>query len=184
MPDDSERDAERSGLWTVGHSTRTAEELIEILAAYGINWLVDVRTVPKSRHNPQFNRDALAGTLAAASIAYRHAPTLGGLRKPAKDSINSAWRNAGFRGYADHMQTVEFAETIDELVGKCSTNRMAVMCAEAVPWRCHRSMIADAATIRGLEVRHIMSATKAELHRLTPFARVDGSRITYPGLLA
>ncbi len=170
-------------VWTVGHSTRTAAELIEILAAHGITWLVDVRTVPKSRHNPQFNRDALPLTLARASIAYRHEPRLGGLRQPAQDSIHTGLRNAGFRGFADYMETAAFEQGTDGLVELALQNRVALMCAEAVPWRCHRSLIADALTVRGLDVLHTLSATRSEPHRLTPFARVDGRRILYPGLL-
>jgi uncharacterized protein (DUF488 family) len=172
-----------TSIWTIGHSTLPAEELIEALAAEGITWLIDVRTVPKSRHNPQFNRDALPGTLAGASIAYRHEPRLGGLRKPTADSINSGWRNPGFRGYADHMQTTGFAEALDELIELSANNRIVLMCAEAVPWRCHRMLIADALTARGHDVHHILSTSKNESHRLTPFARVEDDRVTYPGLL-
>jgi len=170
-------------IWTIGHSTRAVEELIEALAVHRIAWLIDVRTVPKSRHNPQFNRDTLPGALAGASIAYRHEPRLGGLRKPAADSSNSGWRNAGFRGYADHMQTEDFGEALDELIELSANNRIVVMCAEAVPWRCHRMLIGDAMTARGYDVHHILSASKNEVHRLTPFARVEGGRVTYPGLL-
>jgi uncharacterized protein (DUF488 family) len=170
-------------IWTIGHSTLAVEELIEALAAHRVAWLIDVRTVPKSRHNPQFNRDTLPGALAGASIAYRHEPRLGGLREPVPDSINSGWTNAGFRGYADHMQTEDFREAIDELIELSANNRIVVMCAEALPWRCHRMLIGDALTAREHEVIHVVSASKSEPHRLTPFARVEDGRVTYPGLL-
>ncbi len=140
---------------------------------------MDVRTVPKSRHNPQFNMDSLPVALGPAGIGYRHEPDLGGLRKARKDSTNTAWRNAGFRGYADHMQSDRFVAAIEALL---ADRRCAVMCAEAVPWRCHRSLIGDAMIVRGVEVRHIMGTERFTAHRLTPFARVDGLRITYPGL--
>jgi uncharacterized protein (DUF488 family) len=167
-------------LWTIGHSNRPLEELIAMLRAHGIEALADVRSVPRSRHNPQFNRETLPGELAAAGIEYRHMPGLGGLRKAHKDSINTGWRNDSFRGYADYMQTPEFEEAADELLRLAAERRVAVMCAEAVPWRCHRSLIADAVTARGGEVRHIMSAEKADAHRMTPFARVEGVKVTYP----
>ena len=170
-------------VWTVGHSTRPLEAFVALLAAHEIARLIDVRTVPRSRHNPQFNRDNLPGDLEQAGIAYDHEPGLGGLRKARPDSINAGWRNAGFRGYADHMQTPEFAGRIEALVELARGERVGVMCAEAVPWRCHRSLIADALTVRGVEVLHISSPTRADPHRLTPFASVDGLRITYPGLV-
>jgi len=186
-----------NSLWTVGHSTRPIDEFIGLLHAHGIQLLVDVRTVPKSRYNPQFNRDQLALSLKTAGVTYAHMPSLGGLRKPKKDSINTGWRNDSFRGYADYMQTGEFQRAIEELMaygtgiktpvspahaGRAETHpsRTAVMCAEAVPWRCHRSLIADALVSRGCEVRHIMSETKADEHRLTSFARVEREYITYP----
>ena len=169
-------------LWTVGHSTRTIEAFGELLLGFEVALLVDVRTVPRSRHNPQFNTDALPGALGPVGIDYRHERDLGGLRKPAKNSPNSGWRNAGFRGYADHMQTDRFVAAVDVLLANIAERRCAVMCAEAVPWRCHRSLIADAMTVREVEVRHIMGPGKFTTHRLTPFARIDGLRITYPGL--
>jgi uncharacterized protein (DUF488 family) len=178
--DDSTRGAET--IWTVGHSTRSLEQLVDLLRGHGIGLLVDVRTVPRSRRNPQFNRDTLPGELEQVGIAYRHEPGLGGLRKPRRDSVNTAWRNAGFRGYADHMQTPEFEERIEALLVLASERPMAVMCAEALPWRCHRSLVSDALTVRGVEVRHIHRPARADLHQLTPFARIDGRRITYPGL--
>jgi uncharacterized protein (DUF488 family) len=169
-------------VWTVGHSTRTAEELVELLHAHGIRLLVDIRTVPRSRRNPQFNKDALPDTLNRYGIAYRHEPRLGGLRKPLKDSVNAAWQNAGFRGYADHMQTEEFATAVERLIDLAKELPLAVMCAESVPWRCHRSLLADALTARGVVVRHIMNEKTANPHRTTPFARIDGKTVTYPGL--
>jgi uncharacterized protein (DUF488 family) len=170
-----------SAFFTIGHSDRTVESLIEILKAHGIDLLVDVRTVPRSRHNPQFNREALPGPLAAAGIEYIHMPGLGGLRHPRKDSINTGWRNLSFRGYADYMQTPEFAHRLEELIRLGESRRACLMCAESVPWRCHRSLIADALSARGIPVWHIMSAQKANPHKLTPFARLEGMNVTYPG---
>jgi uncharacterized protein (DUF488 family) len=142
--------------------------------------LVDVRTMPRSRYNPQFNRETLPGSLAAAGIDYLHMPGLGGLRHPRKDSVNTGWRNLSFRGYADYMQTPEFEQHLAELLHEAEGRRTVAMCAEAVPWRCHRSLIADAALARGIPVLHIMSAEKADPHKLTTFARVEGERVTYP----
>jgi uncharacterized protein (DUF488 family) len=164
---------------TIGHSNRPLEELIAMLRAHGITTLVDVRTVPKSRHNPQFNREALPGPLEAAGIAYRHMPGLGGLRQARKNSTNTAWRNASFRGYADYMQTEDFERSLDELLAV--PGDVAVMCAEAVPWRCHRSLIADALTARAVPVWHIMSAQSKNPHKMTSFAHVENGRVTYPG---
>lgn len=152
-----------------------------MLKAHGVELLVDVRTVPRSRHNPQFNREFLPQSLAAAGIRYEHMPGLGGLRRPRKDSTNTGWRNLSFRGYADYMQTDEFVENLDFLQKLDQEQPVAIMCAESVPWRCHRSLIADALLVRGVPVHHIMSETKANAHQITTFARVDGSRITYPG---
>ena len=168
-------------VWTVGHSNRPLEELVRLLQAHGVDLLVDVRTVPRSGYNPQFNREALPTPLAEAGIAYLHMPGLGGLRHARPDSPNTGWRNLSFRGYADYMQTPEFKAHLDELAAQATTRRTAIMCAESVPWRCHRSLIADALTARGIPVDHIMSATKANPHRLTSFAVVDGTRVTYPG---
>jgi uncharacterized protein (DUF488 family) len=176
-------------LLTVGHSNRPLPAFLEMLNAHEVGLLVDVRTVPRSRHNPQFNRETLPEALAASDMSYVHLPGLGGLRHARKDSSNIGWRNASFRGYADYMQTEEFARSLAELCelearqhrrrkGRKAT---VIMCAEAVPWRCHRSMIADALVVRGAPVQHIMSATKAEPHKLTSFAHVAGTRITYPG---
>ncbi len=156
------------------------EEFIRILEAHGIKQLVDVRTIPRSRHNPQFNRENLPASLQAAGIAYRHMPGLGGLRHASKDSINTAWRNASFRGFADYMQTDAFRESLDELIEFASAAPTAIMCAEAVPWRCHRSLIADALTARGIPVLEILSATNARPHSMTPFAKVRGVQVLYP----
>jgi uncharacterized protein (DUF488 family) len=166
--------------FTVGHSTRRIDEFISLLAAHGITLLMDVRTVPRSRTNPQFNKDVLPDSLKAVGIAYEHAPALGGLRKAKADSINQGWRNLSFRGYADYMQTPEFGRAIKELVQRISSERIALMCAEAVPWRCHRSLIADALTVRGVTVEEIVSRTKLQVHKMTPFAKVRGTKITYP----
>ncbi len=165
---------------TIGHSTRTIEEFIAMLRAHGVEALVDVRTVPRSLRNPQFNSGALAGALAAAGIDYLHMPTLGGLRRPRKDSPNLAWRNESFRGYADYMQTPGFAAALDRLIEFARARRTAIMCAEAVPWRCHRSLIADALAARGVAVEHIMSEAAAKPHTVTSFARIEDGRVTYP----
>lgn len=171
-------------LFTIGHSTRTFDDFVALLRAHGVAQLADVRTVPKSRRHPQFAREALARTLPQAGIAYRHFPGLGGLRKPRGDSPNTAWRNDSFRGYADYMQTPAFEHALDELIGWTIVAPTAAMCAEAVWWQCHRQLIADALVARGVEVRHIMRADSAPVHKLTGFARVgDDRRVTYPGLL-
>ncbi len=168
-------------VFTVGHSTRSFEELLELLRAHGIARLIDVRTLPRSRRNPQFNRETLARSLRNRRIGYRHMKDLGGLRRPARDSINTAWRNASFRGYADYMQTESFEKALDRLVELATEKTTAIMCAEAVPWRCHRSMIADAMIVRGFEVRDIMSPASGKPRSLNPMARVDGRRVIYPG---
>jgi uncharacterized protein (DUF488 family) len=168
-------------LFTIGHGTRAAEDLVALLRAHGVRFLADIRTVPRSRRNPQFNRETLAATLEQAGIGYAHVPALGGLRHPRRDSINTAWRNDSFRGYADHMQTPAFAEALGGLLAQARAAPTAVMCAESVPWRCHRSLLGDAATARGVPVFHIMTATRAQPHRMTDSARVQGDRVTYPG---
>jgi uncharacterized protein (DUF488 family) len=165
---------------TVGHSTRAIAEFIELLKAHGVERVVDVRTVPKSRHNPQFGKDALPGSLAGAGIGYTHVPELGGLRRPRADSQNTGWRNASFRGYADYMQMPQFTAALEEVIALGRKERIALMCAEAVPWRCHRSLIADALLVRGVAAEEISSATRTSPHKLTPFARVRGTEITYP----
>jgi uncharacterized protein (DUF488 family) len=165
---------------TIGHSTRTLEELIRLLHAHGVTRLVDVRTVPRSRHNPQFNHDTLPEALRGARINDVHLPGLGGLRHAKPDSPNTGWRNASFRGFADYMQTPEFDASLTELIALAEHERIAIMCAEAVPWRCHRSLIADALLAHGIRVEHIYSATCSRPHALTPWAKVKGTRITYP----
>ena len=214
-------------IFTIGHSTRSLDDFIALLHSHGINRLADIRTVPKSRRHPHFAGDALARSLPAEDVAYRHFPGLGGLRKPKRDSTNTGWRHEGFRGYADYMQTAEFARALEELidwarggperaapqldndvmsveratpqlhedvaraegavptgnVARALQARVAIMCAEALWWRCHRQLVADALVARGIEVRHIASASSAPLHTLTDFARVDAGRVSYPGLL-
>jgi uncharacterized protein (DUF488 family) len=167
---------------TIGHSTRPIDVFTGLLESNGVKHLVDVRTIPRSRHNPQFNSDALADSLREAGIAYTHIPGLGGLRRTSPDSINGAWRNASFRGYADYMQTAEFAANLERVIEMARSERVALMCAEAVPWRCHRSLIADALLARGIDVEEIVSETRRQEHKLTPFARVDGSTVTYPAI--
>jgi uncharacterized protein (DUF488 family) len=170
----------KHAVFTVGHSTLPIERFVALLRVYGIERLADIRTVPRSRHNPQFNDAALAGTLPAAHIEYVPMQALGGLRHSRKDSPNGAWRNAGFRGYADYMQTDEFQAALDRLIGMSRDKRVAIMCAEAVPWRCHRSLVADALGVRGVPVIEILSESSYRAHKLTPFAHLDGTRITYP----
>jgi uncharacterized protein (DUF488 family) len=167
-------------VWTIGHSNRAPEAFLDLLARHGIRRVVDVRTVPRSRHNPWTSQDALPALLAARGIAYAHLPALGGLRKPRADSPNGAWRNASFQGYADHMLTPEFEAGLAALLELAREAPTAIMCAEAVPWRCHRSLIGDALAARGVEVLDVLDAG-ATPHRMTPFARVGpGGRVTYP----
>jgi uncharacterized protein (DUF488 family) len=165
---------------TVGHSTRSIEAFVELLKAHGVARVVDVRTVPRSRRNPQFGQDALTASLAAAGIAYTHMPALGGLRRAKPDSSNTGWRNASFRGYADYMQTPAFAAAMEELISLAKGQTVALMCAEAVPWRCHRSLIADALLARGIAAEDVSSPTRRSPHKLTAFARVRGTSVTYP----
>ena len=165
---------------TIGHSTHELAEFIGLLLAHGVTKIADVRTIPRSRRNPQFNQETLPGALKAAGIGYIHLPGLGGLRHARPDSPNMAWRNASFRGFADYMQTAEYAESLEQLVELAAKERIALMCAEVVPWRCHRSLIADSLTVRGIAVEHIMSKTHRQPHVLTAWARVEGTRITYP----
>jgi uncharacterized protein (DUF488 family) len=165
---------------TIGHSTRTLEEFIDLLRVHGATRVVDVRTVPRSRHNPQFNKASLPRALKKAGLGYVHLPGLGGLRHAKRDSLNVGWRNASFRGYADYMQTPEFEQSLKELITMAYQDRIALMCAEAVPWRCHRSLIADALLVRGIRTEDIMSPTRCQVHTLTPFAKVRGTTITYP----
>jgi uncharacterized protein (DUF488 family) len=168
-------------VYTVGHSTHPIDEFIRILHEHGIQRLVDVRTIPRSRHNPQFNRENLPASLEVAGIVYQHVPGLGGLRHPRGDSINTGWRNVSFRGFADYMQTPEFHGNLDKLIELASDLSTTIMCAEAVPWRCHRSLIADALVARGITVLEILTVAKSQSHSLTQFAKVDGRQVTYPG---
>jgi uncharacterized protein (DUF488 family) len=167
-------------IMTIGHSNRPLAAFVHLLKAHQVERLVDVRTVPRSLHNPQFNRDRLSPSLHSARIHYTYMAGLGGFRHSIADSVNTGWRNKSFRGYADYMQTAEFREYLDELIRLAEQESVAIMCAEAVPWRCHRSLIADALLVRGIEAREITSATSTRIHSLTPFARVSGNRITYP----
>jgi uncharacterized protein (DUF488 family) len=171
---------ESPDFFTIGHSTRQISAFLGMLMAHGIVRIVDVRTVPRSRHNPQFDTAPLQASLTAAGIGYTHFPALGGLRRPLPDSVNTGWRNLAFRGFADHMQTPAFAAAMEQLTSLARSERVALMCAEAVPWRCHRSLIADALTVRGLRVDHILSTENARPHQLTRWAHVGGETITYP----
>ncbi len=167
-------------IFTIGHSTRTIEQFIELLKAHGIQEVVDVRTIPKSRHNPQFAGDELAASLQGAGIAYKHLPKLGGLRHTSKDSANLGWQNTSFRGFADYMATSEFRAGLDQLTAIAEKKTVAIMCAEAVPWRCHRSLIADALTIQGWQVMHIQSRKTTSSHKPTSFLKVQDGKLMYP----
>jgi len=167
-------------IFTVGHSTRTVKEFIALLLAHDVQQLIDVRTIPRSRHNPQFNRDRLPRSLQKVGIDYQHMAALGGLRHARRDSINAGWRNASFRGFADYMQTPEFQKALDQLIKIGEKRRTAIMCAEAVPWRCHRSLIGDALLVRGLRVEEIASLTRTRAHGLTPWAGVRRKQLSYP----
>jgi uncharacterized protein (DUF488 family) len=171
-----------NALLTIGHSTRPIDEFIELLQGHGVKEIVDVRSIPKSRHCPQFNSETLKASLKVAKIRYTHIQKLGGLRHSRKDSVNLGWRNASFRGFADYMATPEFSEGLDELTRIARMRRVAIMCAEAVPWRCHRSLIADAMIEKGWDVRDIMTSKAPSEHRLTTFLRVVDGQLTYPGL--
>jgi uncharacterized protein (DUF488 family) len=166
---------------TVGHSTRTAKDFIHLLKAHHVERLVDVRTVPRSRHNPQFNRDQLSTAMHRSRIHYKYMLELGGFRHARRSSTNTGWHNASFRGFADYMQTPEFRTALSDLIKLAKHERIAVMCAEAVPWRCHRSLIADALLARGIEVREITNTSCTRLHTMTPWAQVKGTRVSYPG---
>lgn len=170
-----------AALFTIGHSTRSLDEVESLLRAFDVAIVADVRTVPRSRRNPQFNADTLPAALAERGLRYVYLQRLGGLRRARPDSRNTAWRNASFRGYADYMLTPEFDAGLAELRGLVAEGRVAVMCAEAVPWRCHRSLIADALAVRGASVEHITGPSRASPHRLTSFAQVEGQIVTYPG---
>jgi uncharacterized protein (DUF488 family) len=165
---------------TIGHSTRSVEEFIDLLKAHSVTSLIDVRSVPRSRHNPQFNGDTLPAALELAGIRYAHATGLGGFRRASPESQNMGWRNASFRGYADYMQTAEFAENLAGLMELAMHERVVLMCAEAVPWRCHRSLIADALLVHGIHAEEIINKMRLQAHKLTSFAKLDGMTITYP----
>ncbi|MCE9526157.1 MAG: DUF488 domain-containing protein [Planctomycetales bacterium] len=165
---------------TIGHSNRPIEDFVELLTIHGIQLLADVRKMPGSRANPQFGGAALENSLRAVHIDYVHLPGLGGLRRGTKDSPNGGWRNASFRAFADYMLTPEFEASLAELIARAADSRTAIMCAEAVPWRCHRSLIADALVVRGITVEHIMTKARTDKHSLRDWAKVDGSRLTYP----
>jgi uncharacterized protein (DUF488 family) len=172
--------SESAVVYTIGHSTRTLEEFVHLLEAYGITLLVDVRTVPRSRHNPQFNKETLPTSLKPFGVKYIHMPEIGGLRHPKRDSINLAWENSGFRGYADYMQTQEFTDNLLKIVALARENCLALMCAEALPWRCHRNLLADALVVHHIKVKHIIGKDSTINHQLTEFAHVEGTKITYP----
>ena len=179
-PPPQESDWPKDAIFTVGHSTLPIERFIALLQTYGIERLADVRTVPRSRHNPQFNADELGRSLADHKIDYVPLQALGGLRHARKDSVNIGWRNTSFRGYADYMQTEAFEQGLEQLIALSREKRTAIMCAEAVPWRCHRSLVADGLNVRGIPVMEILSETDYRPHKLTPFAQVEGTAITYP----
>lgn len=167
-------------VFTIGHSTHPIDEFLALLGAHDVCGIADVRTVPRSRHNPQFESDALKRSLIAGGFTYRRIAALGGLRRTHQDSVNTGWRNLSFRGYADYMQTPEFEAGLNDLMRVASDERVAIMCAEAVPWRCHRSLIGDALLVRDIEVTDIMTLKSAKPHTLTSFARVEGNQLTYP----
>ncbi|MGI0086430.1 MAG: DUF488 family protein [Nitrosotalea sp.] len=169
-----------STMFVVGHSTRTIQSFIDLLKAHSVNYLVDIRTIPRSRHNPQFNEDALKEKLKDNKIKYLHLKGLGGLRHPDKNSINMGWRNSSFRGFADYMQTKEFDSSLAQLIALSKKHTVAIMCAEGNPFRCHRSLVADALLVRHVKALHISSKISAREHILTPFAKVRGRNITYP----
>jgi uncharacterized protein (DUF488 family) len=173
--------AEESKLkvFTIGHSTRTIDEFVELLKTYSVNLVVDVRTVPHSRHNPQFNKEALPNTLKP-NVKYIHMPEIGGLRRPKPNSVNLAWENSGFRGYADFMQTKEFTENLLKIIVLARLNCLALMCAEALPWRCHRNLISDALVVRHIRVEHIIGQNSLISHQLNELAHAEGNNITYP----
>lgn len=170
----------KNTVYTIGHSTRTIEDFVILIKAYGIEIVVDVRKIAKSRHNPQYNEDPLSNSLRAHNISYIRMERLGGLRHATKLSVNDGWENPSFRGYADHMQTAEFRESIEQLITIATEKQAVIMCAEAVPWRCHRSLIGDALMIRNMHVENIISEKSSLPHKITPFAQVEGERIIYP----
>lgn len=165
---------------TIGHSTRTLEEFVQLLEVYGVTLVVDVRTVPRSRHNPQFNKETLPTILKHYGVRYIHMPEIGGLRHPKHESVNTAWKNSGFRGYADYMYTQEFTDSLLKIVTLARENRLVLMCAEALPWRCHRNLLSDALVVRHIKVEHIISKDSVINHELNSLAQVEGTKITYP----
>jgi uncharacterized protein (DUF488 family) len=167
-------------IYTIGHSTRASDEFLSIVRAFGIGLVADIRTIPRSRRNPQYDQESLKRFLAEHNLGYVHLAALGGLRRPRKDSPNIGWVNESFRGYADYMQTAEFEKAVEDLVARAAETQTVIMCAEAVPWRCHRSLVGDALLAREMQVEHIMSETIAKPHKLTAWARVEGLYITYP----
>ena len=167
-------------IFTIGHSTRTLEEFTEMLKAYNVNLVVDVRTVPRSKHNPQFNKETLPNILKSKGIKFIHMPEIGGFRRSKTDSVNLAWKVSSFRGYADYMQTKEFNDNLLRIIALARENCLVLMCAEALPWRCHRSLISDALVIRQVKVEHIISATTVIDHKLNETAHVEGTQVTYP----
>jgi uncharacterized protein (DUF488 family) len=175
-----DRTAPEGTVFTIGHGTRSIDAFVVVLRSFAVSLVVDVRTIPRSRHNPQYNMDTLPESLAGHGIAYYHASGLGGLRKVLHDSLNTGWRNASFRGFADYMQTPEFEAGLSDLMLRASSQKTVLMCAETLPWRCHRSLIADALLTRGVKVFHILAEGNAKGHVITPWARVEGTRITYP----
>ncbi len=179
-PPPQEAEWPKYAIFTVGHSTLPIERFLGLLHTYGIGRVADIRMVPRSRHNPQFNNDALGPALTDENMDYAPMPALGGLRHPRTDSSNTGWRNESFRGYADYMQTEAFDAGLETLIRMSRQKRTAVMCAEAVPWRCHRSLVADALSIRDIPVVEILSESSYRMHKLTPFAIVKGTTITYP----
>jgi uncharacterized protein (DUF488 family) len=170
-------------IYSIGHSTHTTDVFATLLQRHGVVQVADVRTVPRSRRHPQFSRETLPDWLAARGLVYRHFPGLGGLRRPRPDSPNTAWQHPSFRGYADHMATDEFRRSVDELAVWAAPASTAVMCAEALWWRCHRRLLADALVMRGWAVSHILASGAASAHEMTPFARIVDGALLYPGLL-
>lgn len=167
-------------IFTIGHGTKSIDELVGLLRIHEIQRIVDVRTIPRSRHNPQFNKESLPKSLKRVHIGYIHIKGLGGLRHAKKDSVNMAWRNTSFRGFADYMQTEEFKKNIDKLINIAKKKQIVLMCAESVPWRCHRLLIADALQVRGITVKHILGKKTCKDHELTPWIKICGLQITYP----
>ena len=167
-------------IYTIGHSRRASNEFLSILKVFGIELLADIRTVPRSRRNPQYDQTSLERLLAEHDIGCVHLPALGGLRRPKRDSPNMGWVNESFRGYADYMQTPEFEKAIEDLLARSAETQMAIMCAEAVPWRCHRSLVGDALVARGIQVQDIITEKNAKPHKMTAWARVEGLQVTYP----